>query len=175
MTNNNYNYTAFYIARKESKLDRFELSRLTGLSEKRITNLEKGIGGYPTIEEIMLLEEIYKSNTLKNYYIELLNQGGLCQPMCKKVKESTPLEKFIALKQPIMYIPQIATALSCSTATAIKIKKDLVDFAIKVKGLAIPPNDGIQTLIFVERYGISYRDFENDFEVIMYLRSKEHR
>ena len=76
MTNNNYNYTAFYIARKESKLDRFELSRLTGLSEKRITNLEKGIGGYPTIEEIMLLEDIYKSNTLKNYYIELLNQGG---------------------------------------------------------------------------------------------------
>jgi len=51
----------------------------------------------------------------------------------------------------------------------------LVEYAIKVKGLAIPPNDGIQTLIFVERYGISYRDFENDFEVIMYLRSKEHR
>ena len=67
------------------------------------------------------------------------------------------------------------TSGSCSTATAIKIKKDLVDFAIKVKGLAIPPNDGIQTLIFVERYGISYRDFENDFAVIMYLRSKAHR
>ena len=175
MTNNNYNYTAFYIARKESKLDRFELSRLTGISEKRITNLEKGIGGYPTIEEILLLEDTYKSNTLKNYYFELLNQGGLYQTMCKKVKESTPLEKFIALKQPIMYISQIATALSCSTATAIKVKKDLVEFAIKVKGLAIPPNDGIQTLIFVERYGISYRDFENDFEVMTYLRSKEHR
>lgn len=175
MTNNNYNYTAFYIARKESKLDRFELSRLTGLSEKRIANLEKGVGAIPTIEEIMLLEDFYKSKTLKNYFIELLNQGGLYQTMCKKVKVSTPLEKFIALRQPIMYNAQIATALSCSTATAIKIKKELVEFAIKVKGLAIPPNDGIQTLIFVERYGISYRDFENDFEVMTYLRSKENR
>ena len=175
MTNNNYNYTAFYIARKESKLDRFELSRLTGLSEKRITNLEKGIGAFPTIEEIMLLEDFYKSKTLRNYFIELLNQGGLFQPMCKKVKVSTPLEKFIALRQPIMYIPQIAAALSCSTATAIKIKKDLVEYAIKVKGLAIPPNDGIQTLIFVERYGISYRDFEHDPEVIEYLKTKEYK
>ena len=95
--------------------------------------------------------------------------------MCKKVKLTTPIEKFIALRQPIMYNTQIATALSCSVATAIKIKKELVDYAIKVKCLAIPPNDGIQTLIFVERYGISYRDFENDLEVIEYLRSKEHR
>lgn len=169
------NYTSFFAARFTSGLSRESVSDSCGLSIKRISNLEKGLGNQPTIEEIMLLEEIYHNNIIKNYFIEILNTGGLYQIMPRKVKKSSKLQKYIALNEAIMYNTQIATVLDCSTATAIIEKRKLNEIALLKKNIALPPNGGIQTKIFNEVFLIFKEDFIHDPDVIDFINNKEER
>lgn len=166
------NYSAFYAARIDRLLSRDKVSFDTGVAVKRIANLEKGIGNVPSIEEIMLFEEYYKNGFIKDFYNELLFKGGLIPIMPRKVKPSSNLEKFIALNEPIMYIFAIATVLDCSTATAIRVKRELEQYAITKLNLAIPPNAGIQTFIFIKRYGISIETFLADNDVKAFLSER---
>lgn len=169
---NKINYTCFYAARIESKLSRYEVKDITGLSLNRIENLEKGTGNAPTIEEIMLLENCFKNSVIKTFYVDMLNKGGLYPIMPRRVQKTSCLMKFIALDQPILYNAQIACVLECSIATAIKIRKDLTKFALQIKNIAVPPNGGIQTSIFIERYQIQKEDFLDDYEVQIYIKSR---
>jgi hypothetical protein len=166
------NYTVFYLARIERKISRDVVSFDTGVAVKRIINLEKGIGNVPSIEELLLFEEFYKNGYIRDYYRELLIKGGLFSVMPRRVKPSTNLEKFIALNEPIMYAAAIATVLDCSTATALKVKRELEQFAITKLNLALPPNAGIQTFIFIKRYGISIDNFLADRDVNAFLTER---
>lgn len=164
--------TVFFEARQIKKVTRFDASDNTSINVKRLFNLENGYGTPPTIEEIILLENYYKNEIIKEYFINIIQSGGYYNQMPKRVEQSTDLEMYIALKPSIMYLSQIATALSCSTAKAIVASKVLRDYAIKELKLRLPPSGGIQTLVFEKCYGISYKRFEDSPEVVSYLKTK---
>lgn len=164
--------TVFFDARQFKSVNKYEVSDNTFISVKRLFNLENGYGTSPTIEEIMLLENYYKNEILKDYFIHVIQSGGYYNQMPKRVEQSTDLEMYIALKPSIMYLSQIATALNCSTAKAIVASKVLRDFAIKELKLRLPPSGGVQTIVFEKCYGISYKRFEDTPEVISYLKTK---
>lgn len=167
------NYTIFFEARKSEKFNREDVAFKTGISYKRIRNLETGKGYPANIEEILILESLYKNGILKNYFLEIIKKGGRYEYMPRRVNPSTELETYIALSTPVMYISQIATALSCSTASASKALEELRRFALDVMKLKLPPAGGIQTIVFEQCYGFSAKRYENSDDVIKYLKDKE--
>ena len=58
------NYTIFFEARKSEKFNREDVAFKTGISYKRIRNLETGKGYPANIEEILILESLYKKNNI---------------------------------------------------------------------------------------------------------------
>lgn len=164
--------TIFFEARKLSKLSRETLSIISGISLNRIKNIENDMGLPVTIEEILLINQKLENEIIRDYFVSVLKEGRLNLYMPKRVKESTDLELYIALKSPIMLIPHIATALSCSTALARIAYEDLKEFAVKEMKLKLPPAGGIQSIVFETMYGFTYHRYENSFEVLEYRRDK---
>ncbi len=164
-------YTVFYAARKLENLDRITVSEDTGISIKRISDLEKGIGSPPGFDEILNLEEYYGNNVIKEYFIELMTEGGYYKPMPKKIIESSKLEKYIALDRAVMNNAHIMTVLDISVGNAILIRKKL-EFKAMEEGLILCPGSVIQTNVFEKYLKISKSDFENDSDVINFLERR---
>lgn len=164
-------YTVFYAARKLENLDRVTVSEDTGISKKRISDLEKGTGSPPGLDEILNLEEYYGNNVVKEYFMELINEGGYYKIMPKKIIESSKLEKYIALDRAVMNNTHIMTVLDISVGNAILIRKKLELKAME-EGLILCPGAVIQTNVFEKYLKISRSDFENDPDVIDFLESR---
>jgi hypothetical protein len=171
MSFKSYPYTAFYAARVFENLDRITVCEDTGFTLKRMENLELGKGNPPGIDEIISLENYYDNGILKEYFVNLLNEGGQYQPMPRKVVESTKLEKYIALDRSLLGNVHIMTALDVSVGNAILIRKKL-EVRAQEEGLILMPGAVIQTRIFEQLTGIYKSDFEDDPEVAQYLGEK---
>lgn len=164
-------YTVFYAARIIEGFDRDTVSSDTGMSIKRISDLEKDVGNPPGIDEIINLEDYYKNNVIMEYFIELITKGGRYIRMPRQAKETSNLEKYIALEQPTMGNHHIMTVLQISMGSAIVLRQNLEEKA-QQDGLVLLPNAVIQTVIFEKYVGISKSFFEEFPEVIEYKKMR---
>lgn len=164
-------YTVFYAARKWKCLDRITVSEDTGISIKRISDLEKGVGNPPGIDEILNLEDYYRNNVIRDYFIELITERGYYKPMPRRVQETSNLQKYIALDRPTMGNLHIMTVLEISEGNAINIRQKLEEKAINA-GLELLPGAVIQRVVFEKHIGILRSDFEDYPDVIEYKKMR---
>lgn len=169
--NRGINYTVFYAARKLKNLERQTVSDDTGISIKRISDLEKGVGNPPGIDEILNLNQHYQNNVLKEFFIELLTKGGYYKPMPRRVIKSSNLQKYIALDEPTMENHHIMTVLDISMGNAIDYRKSLEEKA-QQDGLVLLPCAKIQTSVFEKYSGISRSFFDEQPDVIEYKKMR---
>lgn len=163
----------FYIFRKSQGLTREQIADKIGISLKRWTALETWKAGSRslTLEEIVLLDKTFGIFYFREFFIDCIYKEDIYN-MPRRVERSSDLLIYLSLSKQIMYLNDVAIALSCSTAKAVEAMKVLRDYAENELNLRLPPSGGIQTVVFEKCFGYSASSVINAPEVQDYLTKK---
>lgn len=165
----------FYVFRKSKGLSREQISDQTMIPLKRWIALETWEPGVksPTIEEIILIDRIFETYFFRKYFAKTLIEGEELE-MPRRVEQSSDLMIYMSLSKPIIFLNDVAIALSCSTPKAGEAMEVLIDYAKNELNMRIPPSGGIQTIVFEKCYGLNKDMFKNSPEVVRYLNERNY-
>lgn len=163
----------FFIFRKSKKLTREQIADRIGISVKRWTALETWKTGARslTMEEIILIDKTFETYYFREFFTQCFLEEDIYN-MPRRVERSSELMIYLSLSKQIMFLNDVAIALSCSTAKAVEAMKVLRDYAQTELKLRLPPSGGIQTVVFEKCYGFSSASVSDAPEVKEYLRKK---
>lgn len=142
------------------------------IAPRRIRELESG-NTTPNIEDIIIMENHYGNNVIANYYLDYLRGGLEIKKSPMKKKKSSPLEKYLILRDPTMSVMEFTIVFDISKPTAEERVKTVREHMEKNKIKPITAG-GLLTKSVIAVYGVSKDDYKDRPEVQAFLERERN-